>query len=96
MTEPAGETAPESVRLGVFHYMQPSAESSLYRNGRVLTRRDRDGSDSDRLGVDLEERDMPILDARGLRASGTAHTRRQRVRVAPATDGRPGPGLPRP
>ena len=66
MTEPAGETALEGVRLGVFHYMQPSAESSLYRNGRVLTRRDRDGSDSDRLGVDLEERDMPILDARGL------------------------------
>ncbi|MDE0408011.1 MAG: CmcJ/NvfI family oxidoreductase [Alphaproteobacteria bacterium] len=66
MTEPAREAALEGVRLGVFHYMQPSAESSLYRNGRVLTRRDRDGSDSDRLGVDLEERDMPILNARGL------------------------------
>ena len=66
MTEAAGETAPEGARLGVFHYMQPSAESSLYRNGRVLTRRDRDGSDSGRLGVDLEEREMPILDARGL------------------------------
>ena len=66
MTEPAGETAPERVRLGVFHYMQPSAEPSLYRNGKVLTRRDRDGSDSGRLGVDLEERDMAVLDARGL------------------------------
>ena len=60
------EAAPESVRLGVFHYMQPTAESSLYRNGRVLTRRDLDGSDSGRVGVDLEEREMAILDARGL------------------------------
>ena len=64
MTEPAREPAPDGVRLGVFHYMQPSAESSLYRNGKVLTRRDRDGSDSGRLGVDLEEREMAILDAR--------------------------------
>ena len=68
MTEPARKAAPESVRLGVFHYMQPSAESSLYRNGRVLTRRDRDGSDSGRLGIDLEEREMAVLDARGLAA----------------------------
>ena len=70
MTEPAREPAPESVRLGVFHYMQPSAASSLYRNGRVLTRRDRDGSDSGRIGVDLEEREMAILDARRLPPSG--------------------------
>ena len=70
MTEAVSEAAPESVRLGVFHYMQPSAESSLYRNGRVLTRRDRDGSDSGRLGVDLEEREMAILDARSFPPSG--------------------------
>ncbi len=70
MTEPASETAPESMRLGVFHYMQPSAETSLYRNGRVLTRRDRDGSDSGRVGVDLEEREMAVLDARSLPLSG--------------------------
>ena len=70
MSEPASETAPESMRLGVFHYMQPSAETSLYRNGRVLTRRDRDGSDSGRVGVDLEEREMAILDARSFAPSG--------------------------
>ena len=61
MTEAASKLAPESMRLGVFHYMQPSAEPSLYRNGKVLTRRDRDGSDSGRLGVDLEEREMAII-----------------------------------
>ena len=66
MTEPAREPAPDSVRLGVFHYMQPSAASSLYRNGKVLTRRDRDGSDTGRVGVDLEERGTAILDARSL------------------------------
>ena len=70
MTESAREPARENARLGVFHYMQPSAASSLYRNGRVLTRRDRDGSDSGRLGVDLEEREMAILDARALGPSG--------------------------
>ena len=70
MSEPASETAPESMRLGVFHYMQPSAETSLYRNGRVLTRRDRDGSDSGRVGVDLEEREMAILDARSFPPAG--------------------------
>ncbi len=64
MTEATSEAAPGSVRLGVFHYMQPSAEPSLYRNGKVLTRRDLDGSDSGRVGVDLEEREMTVLDAR--------------------------------
>ncbi len=70
MTESASAPASDNARLGVFHYMQPSAASSLYRNGKVLTRRDRDGSDSGRLGVDLEEREMPILDARGLAPAG--------------------------
>ena len=65
MTEPAQH----NVRLGTFRYMQPSAEPSLYRNGKVLTRRDRDGSDSGRTGVDLEDREMAIVDARGLAPS---------------------------
>ena len=64
MTRLASEGTREGVRLGTFRYMQPSAESSLYRNGKVLSRRDRDGSDSGLLGVDLEDREMTILDAR--------------------------------
>ncbi len=64
MTRLATEGTREGVRLGTFRYMQPSAESSLYRNGKVLSRRDRDGSDSGLLGVDLEDREMAILDAR--------------------------------
>jgi hypothetical protein len=56
-------------RAGIIKYMTPSAEPSLYRNGKVLTRRDRDGSDDGRRGVDLEERSMPVHDARALPAS---------------------------
>ena len=66
MTRPGLETTPDGGRLGTFRYLRPSVESSLYRNGKVLTRRDRDGSDSGRVGVDLEDREMAIVDARTL------------------------------
>jgi hypothetical protein len=49
--------------------LAPAAKHSLFRNGKVLTRRDRDGSDDGRLGVDLEPREVPIQDARRLDAS---------------------------
>jgi hypothetical protein len=42
---------------------------SLYRNGKVLTRRDQDGSDADWDGVDLEARRMPVHDAREIEAT---------------------------
>ena len=66
MTEAAMESDRTGLRLGAFRYLQPSVASSLYRNGKVLTRRDRDGSDSGRVGVDLEDREMAIVDARTL------------------------------
>ena len=66
MTEAAMESDRSGLRLGTFRYLQPSVASSLYRNGKVLTRRDRDGSDSGRVGVDLEDREMAIVDARTL------------------------------
>ncbi|MCH9672435.1 MAG: hypothetical protein K0U93_13415 [Gammaproteobacteria bacterium] len=40
--------------------------SSLYRNGAVLTRRDRDGSDGGRVGVDLAPQDVGVVNARDL------------------------------
>ena len=70
MTAPEMDPTHDGVRLGAFRYLQPSVESSLYRNGKVLTRRDRDGSDSGRVGVDLEDREMAIIDARTLAPSG--------------------------
>lgn len=59
----------EAVRAGTFKYMAASAQHSLYRNGKVLTRRDRDGSDAAWEGVDLEERPMPVHDARRMAAA---------------------------
>ncbi len=53
-----------AVRPGGFNYMAGSSEPSLYRNGKVLTRRDLDGSDNAWIGVDLVETDMPVMDAR--------------------------------
>jgi len=51
---------------GGFQYLKPGVSSSLYRNGRVLTRRDADGSDGEYQGVDLEGREKTVIDARSL------------------------------
>ena len=48
-------------------YMVESAESSLYRNGKVFTRRDRDGNDAGSEGIDTEEVTIAIGDARSLK-----------------------------
>ncbi len=63
-------TATDAARTGMFRYMTASVEHSLLRNGKVLTRRDHDGSDDVYEGVDLETRQMPVHDARNL--EGTA------------------------
>lgn len=47
------------------NYLEASVESSLYRNGRLSTRRDRDGSDSDARGVVIERRTVGLIDGRG-------------------------------
>lgn len=55
--------------LGSFRYMAETVESSLHRNGKVLTRRGQDGSDAGSTGLDLETREMSVQDARCLEAS---------------------------
>ncbi|MEE2693848.1 MAG: CmcJ/NvfI family oxidoreductase [Pseudomonadota bacterium] len=52
------------VRLGSFHYLKDSVAHSLYRNGKVLARRDKDGNDAGKEGMDLEARSMQVHDAR--------------------------------
>ncbi|MGR8921841.1 MAG: CmcJ/NvfI family oxidoreductase [Gammaproteobacteria bacterium] len=49
---------------GLFNFMDDSVAPSLYRNGRVLTRRDADGSDGGTEGVNLERREMQVHDGR--------------------------------
>jgi hypothetical protein len=58
------DTAIDAVRTGSFQYMTPATQSSLFRNGKVLTRRDKDGSDGKFQGVELEAHDMAVEDAR--------------------------------
>ena len=51
---------------GLISYMVEASESSLFRNGKVFTRRDLDGSDDSYVGVDTQERTVQIGDARAL------------------------------
>lgn len=60
------ETKSGKSSTGSFNYLRDSVEHSLYRNGKVLTRRDLDGSDAEWKGVDLEARSMAVTDARAL------------------------------
>ena len=65
----AAETRTASVRTGAFNYLATSTAGSLYRNGKVLTRRDSSGNDIPWEGTAMEERQMPVCDARGLAGS---------------------------
>ena len=63
-TVKAAASPGEEVSLGSFNYLAPSVRHSLFRNGKVLTRRDPDGNDGGTEGVVLEEREMPVQNAR--------------------------------
>ena len=52
--------------LGYLNYLDAATQSSLYRNGKVLTRRDRDGSDAGSEGLDRQKYEMSIANAREL------------------------------
>ncbi len=65
-TAPASGPGTERTQALV-SYMVESAESSLYRNGKVFTRRDRDGNDAGSEGIDTEEVTIAIGDARSLK-----------------------------
>lgn len=42
---PTSQVDSDGHRLGLFNYLDESAEPSLYRNGKVLIRRGSDGRD---------------------------------------------------
>jgi hypothetical protein len=54
--------------LGELNYLDAAAQPSLYRNGKVLIRRDRDGSDAGSLGLNREKYAMTVHNARSLPA----------------------------
>lgn len=66
MTDALAISRSKESTLGEFNYLQASVESSLFRNGKVLTRRDADGSDAGMEGVLLEPKEMLIRNARRL------------------------------
>ena len=49
---------------GFFNYMSVKSENSLFRNGKVLTRRDIGGSDAGSIGIDLKKYKMNVINAR--------------------------------
>lgn len=49
---------------GVFNYMAASTTASLFRNGRVMMRRDADGNTAQSSGIELEPHTMLVRNAR--------------------------------
>jgi len=66
MTDMSAQVVGEQSRAGHLNYLEDSVQSSLFRNGKVLTRRDPDGSDSGMQGVLKENRVIDIRDGRRL------------------------------
>lgn len=64
----APQTPPGNPSLGTFNYLDAATPSSLYRNGKVLVRRDADGNDSEMLGVNLARQCAAVRDGRTLPA----------------------------
>ena len=59
----------DSNQTGVLHFLAPTTDSSLYRNGQVLMTRDDRGNSVGSDGVVTERREIAIHDARQLSAS---------------------------
>jgi len=64
MSSSARELPENTGQPGLFNYLDETVSPSLYRNGKVLTRRDPDGSDGGMQGVNLGEREMMVTNAR--------------------------------
>ena len=58
-----------NVNSGGFNYLAEAAEPSLFRNGKVYAKRDRDGSDAGMVGVDTHSVQLDVVNARELKGS---------------------------
>ena len=65
----AKQAQTDAVRTGAVTYLAASVETSLYRNGKVFVHRNTEGTDTPWVGADVDKRQMPIHDARGLAES---------------------------
>jgi hypothetical protein len=73
-------------RIGTFNYLAHSVRSSLHRNGAVRIRRNRDGNDSDVVGLAIEKRDVPVRDARQLAGEDRRTLARNGFELLPWSD----------
>src|SRR5215813_5208276 len=64
MTQSATLATDREASLGRLNYLDSSVPSSLYRNGKMLLRRNADGSDSELEGVVFDERQVTVRNAR--------------------------------
>ena len=71
---------------GRFNYLNAQTESSLLRNGKVLTKRDADGSDGGFIGVNLEPLMVDVIDARDAQQAKTCERNGFELIDAPLTD----------
>lgn len=59
---------------GSFNYLSEQADSSLYRNSKVMIQRNLEGSDSRAVGLDYTPTELEVTDARELNAQPTLET----------------------
>src|SRR5262249_47378937 len=64
MTQSAAPATDREASVGRLNYLDSSIPSSLYRNGKMLLRRNADGSDSALEGVVFAERQVTVRNAR--------------------------------
>ena len=64
MGNPSLKSENEQTHRGNFNFLDEYAESSLYRNGKVFTKRDADGSDGGTEGVNRSKHSLDICNAR--------------------------------
>jgi hypothetical protein len=67
MTQSAAPATDRAISMGRLNYLDSSVPSSLYRNGKMLLRRNADGSDSELEGVVYDNRQVTIHNARLLK-----------------------------
>jgi hypothetical protein len=64
MTQSVAPATDREASSGRLNYLDSSIPSSLYRNGKILLRRNADGSDSELEGVVFDERQVTVHNAR--------------------------------
>jgi hypothetical protein len=67
MMQSATPATDREASVGRLNYLDSSVPSSLYRNGKMLLRRNADGSDSELEGVVYDERQVTVHNARLLK-----------------------------